>query len=336
LATQLGVEQQPEEEPEPTVGEGEAVTYQTLQPIFAQKCAQCHGDSPTKGLRVTDYDSLLTGSDNGPVIARGSPDESRIVEVLTQGHFAKLTSDEMALLTQWIADGAPEGAPEEPARAPATYETVQPILVRTCGGCHSGDAPPKGLRVTDYESLLLGAEDGAVIVPGSPDDSRIIQVLTQGHFAKLTDEEMALLTQWIADGAPLDESQAAPEATPTETPEETTGEAVTYQTLQPVFQQTCGMCHSGDIPPKGLHLTDYAGIMAGSEDGPVIARGSPEDSLIIQVLTQGHFATLTDEQMALLTQWIADGAPEGEPAAPAEEPTPTPTEKPAPTPEDEE
>lgn len=90
--------------------------------------------------------------------------------------------------------------------------------------------------------------------------------------------------------------------------EEFTGDP-TYAVLQPLFEQQCGACH-GPIPSKDLRLTDYARLMAGGSDGPVVVPGSPTDSLMIQVLTKGHFARLTKHQMELLTQWIANGAPE--------------------------
>jgi mono/diheme cytochrome c family protein len=146
---------------------------------------------------------------------------------------------------------------------------------------------------------------------------------------------MALLRQWISDGAPEGEPAAAPEATPEPTASEAeatpvpavSGEAVTYATLQPIFEQTCGQCH-GATPTKGLRLITYEGIMTGSQDGPVIVPGDPDGSKIIAILTGGHFAKLTDEQMAMLRQWISDGAPEGEPEA-----TTVPTEE-APTPEE--
>jgi mono/diheme cytochrome c family protein len=127
LAIELGVEQEPEEEQPPTFAEGELVTYQALQPILEQTCGQCHGATPSKGLRVIDYESLMAGSENGPVIVPGSPDESRIIEVLTGGHFAQLSDDQLALLRQWIADGAPEGeTAAEPEIKPTSEEAPLP------------------------------------------------------------------------------------------------------------------------------------------------------------------------------------------------------------------
>ncbi|MEW6578967.1 MAG: hypothetical protein AB1435_07205, partial [Chloroflexota bacterium] len=67
-------------------------------------------------------------------------------------------------------------------------------------------------------------------------------------------------------------------------------------------------------------VTDYESLLAGGESGPVIVPGSPDESLILTVLKGGHFARLSDEQMALLEAWIAAGAPPGEASAPVEEP----------------
>ncbi len=107
LSTLLGIYQYT---PEPLLEDftGDP-TYKVLQPMFVQVCGGCHGPVPTKGLRLTDYASALKGSENGAVIVPGSPDQSRIIAVLSEGHFASLTNHQMELLTQWISNGAPEG-----------------------------------------------------------------------------------------------------------------------------------------------------------------------------------------------------------------------------------
>jgi hypothetical protein len=61
---------------------------------------------------------------------------------------------------------------------------------------------------------------------------------------------------------------------------------------------------------KGLRLIDYAGIMAGSEDGPVVIPGNPDESLIVIVQSGEHFGHLDQAQLELVKQWIAEGAPE--------------------------
>ncbi len=105
-------------------------------------------------------------------------------------------------------------------------------------------------------------------------------------------------------------AQLPPEPTPTPIPE---GEEITFQSaIGPMLENKCGACHNTASPLKGLDLTTYEGISSGSEDGPVIVTGDPENSLIIIIQTseEPHFAQLTPEEIALLEQWIVDGAPE--------------------------
>ena len=108
LATMLGIYHV---EPEPLLVDFEGVpTYQILQPLFTQQCGACHGPNPSKGLRLTDYESLMAGGESGLVVVPGAPDESKMLQALESGHFARLADHQMALLRQWIADGAPAEA----------------------------------------------------------------------------------------------------------------------------------------------------------------------------------------------------------------------------------
>ena len=213
LAVELGMLLgEPEETPVAGLAADQPVTYQTLQPILESRCGSCHGSAPSAGLRLTDYESLMEGSRDGPVVVPNEPDESVIVQVLNEGHFARLNDEEMALLRQWIATGAQPGEAE--AAGPITYQTLQPAFESLCGDCHSGSSPSAGLRVTDYESLMEGGRDGPVILPNQPEESLIVQVLSEGHFARFSDEQMVQLREWIAAGAPEGDGEGGAEAAP--------------------------------------------------------------------------------------------------------------------------
>ena len=77
-----------------------------IGPLLTERCGVCHGSSA--GLAVTDYASLLAGSDSGPVIVAGESDASRIVQVQQETHYAQLSETELNLLIEWINAGAPE------------------------------------------------------------------------------------------------------------------------------------------------------------------------------------------------------------------------------------
>jgi hypothetical protein len=106
LATILGI-YQVESPPLLEDFEGDP-TYGILQPLFMQECGACHGPIPSNGLRVTDYASLIAGSDAGPVVVAGEPGQSRMLDVLSDGHFAQLTPHQLELLERWVALGVPE------------------------------------------------------------------------------------------------------------------------------------------------------------------------------------------------------------------------------------
>lgn len=94
--------------------------------------------------------------------------------------------------------------PEITEDSPLNYEsTIGNILNMRCGSCHGVDGL-QGFNLTTYESLMEGGISGAVIIPGDPDNSLMIQnqsgVLP--HFAQLTPEELKLMVDWILVGAP--------------------------------------------------------------------------------------------------------------------------------------
>ena len=59
------------------------------------------------------------------------------------------------------------------------YRSIRPILQRTCSGCHFGGKKEGGLIVTSVASLLQGGDAGASIIVGKPDESVLIQNVTE-------------------------------------------------------------------------------------------------------------------------------------------------------------
>lgn len=86
-------------------------------------------------------------------------------------------------------------------------EKVLPLLESRCFECHGPNSQAKGdLKLSSRASILTGGESGAAIVPGKPDESLLIQAVRYEGFempprSRMPDEEIAILSQWIADGA---------------------------------------------------------------------------------------------------------------------------------------
>jgi predicted small secreted protein len=80
----------------------------------------------------------------------------------------------------------------------------------------------------------------------------------------------------------------------------------------PVFQSRCINCHGGEKTEKGLNMTSYDKLMAGSEKGPVVIAGDPVNSKLIQMIQQGKMPKrgpkLLPDQLQILTDWVKAGA----------------------------
>src|SRR5262249_39600760 len=54
-----------------------------VRPVLAENCYSCHGPKRQQaGLRLDSRPVLLKGSDNGPVLVPGQPDQSLLVRAL--------------------------------------------------------------------------------------------------------------------------------------------------------------------------------------------------------------------------------------------------------------
>ncbi len=95
-----------------------------------------------------------------------------------------------------------------------------------------------------------------------------------------------------------------------------TGTTVSFACeLLPYYLTMCNMCHSGESPELGLNLMSYEGVMKGSNNGPVVIPGDPDNSTIVQVtrLPTNHpenvgAITFDEEIAAKQRAWILEGA----------------------------
>ena len=82
----------------------------TIGPMLQQECGACHDEGGIQGLDVTEYTSILKGGVSGPVLIIGDANSSLIIQRQTGtiAHFSQLNPAELALVIDWINDGAPE------------------------------------------------------------------------------------------------------------------------------------------------------------------------------------------------------------------------------------
>ena len=83
---------------------------------------------------------------------------------------------------------------------------ISPIFTASCVKCHGGERVNRGLDLTSYDSAMKGSVRGAVILPGDPDNSTLVQLVVNGKMpkqgAKLSQSQIDLIKAWISQGAP--------------------------------------------------------------------------------------------------------------------------------------
>src|SRR5947209_7784678 len=106
------------------------------------------------------------------------------------------------------------GSAQTPAAKPVSFiNDVAPILKENCFACHDAKKRKGKLDMSTYESLRKGGSKEDPIVPGKPDDSLLIDLLTSKDRLRMPPREsgdplppdrIAVIARWIAEGARLD------------------------------------------------------------------------------------------------------------------------------------
>lgn len=110
--------------------------------------------------------------------------------------------------------------------------------------------------------------------------------------------------------------------------------AADFAAVAELFGRHCVVCHSGAQAVLGLRLDSYAGVMAGSQRGPVVRPGDPAGSELLRRLrgdSQPRMPLtgppyLTEAEVMTVSSWVAGGAHDGGApvVAPARPPLPPP------------
>jgi hypothetical protein len=93
------------------------------------------------------------------------------------------------------------------------------LLVAHCIRCHGEAKQEAGLNLASREGILAGGDSGAVIVPGKPAESLLLEALRYESLempptGRLDDAVIAGIEQWVAAGAPWPEGTVLAPANP--------------------------------------------------------------------------------------------------------------------------
>jgi mono/diheme cytochrome c family protein len=185
-------------------------------PVFRAKCLGCHSaKARSGGLSLESVDDVLRGGKSGGAIVAGKPSDSLLLSMVATGKMpmggGRLTDAEIGAVRTWIE--------REDRKAPVAERDVTAILAAKCWVCHGRREKMGGLDLRTHDSILRGGKTGAAVVAGRPEESLLVKRIAaqempppklqeQYSVRGLTDDELAKVRQWIADGAQPDAERA--------------------------------------------------------------------------------------------------------------------------------
>ncbi len=201
-----------------------------ILPILQNSCAKCHGEDKQKDdLRLDTFAYVMKGSEHGAVVVAEDLIGSSLFQRITlpaddddimppkDGPLAK---NEIALIKNWIANGAKPEAEVAPAPvaekkakpegSSVFVEYVLPILESACVDCHGPDKQKAGLRLDTIAAVLKGSKEGSIVKAGNPGESSLYGRITlpadhddimppKGD--PLSKAQTDLIKLWIVSGA---------------------------------------------------------------------------------------------------------------------------------------
>ena len=112
-----------------------------IRPVLSEQCYKCHGPEKQKAaLRVDSRAALLKGTDDGPVVVPGKPEDSSFIKSIRHegdskmpAKADKLPDAQIEAFTQWVRMGMPwpdDGGPAKPSpqqAAAASLWSLKPV-----------------------------------------------------------------------------------------------------------------------------------------------------------------------------------------------------------------
>ena len=145
----------------------------------------------------------------------------------------------IALFTTLLAGAA---SAQSPGAAEFFETKIRPVLAQHCFKCHSSELQIAGLNLSTAAGLLKGGESGPVVIPGEPENSRLVAVVSYQEklkmppTGKLPDEQIADLRSWVKMGASWPDSEAVATPAPASKPAGFTKEQREFWSFQPVAE----------------------------------------------------------------------------------------------------
>ena len=186
----------------------------TIAPLLNSYCgsSSCHdANNPEEGISVASYNAIM--NENG-FVHPGNASQSELIEVLFEpmsedDHMPpsdepQLTSDQIALITTWINQGALNNsctADCDTAMVPTFSGFVSPLITAACVGCHDNSNPDGDLTLLTYDQIATIALDGSLMSSLTGSNGYTIM---PDNTTGIPQCQIDLIQEWIDAGAQND------------------------------------------------------------------------------------------------------------------------------------
>ena len=204
---------------EPASSTAEESFQAEILPIFRDHCLRCHGaELRMKDLDLSRLESVLNGSESGPVVVAGKAGESKLYQLIESGVMPPdreggIPEEQRKIIRAWIETSLASGRAGETVVRGLNQHDVIPIMLRHCTTCHGLRRQGNDLDLRTKTSMVRGGKSGPALIPGKPEESLIVEKIRSGEMppkkrlfevgvTPVSDADLEKLQQWILQGAP--------------------------------------------------------------------------------------------------------------------------------------
>ena len=156
----------------------------SVRPVLSEHCYKCHGPEKQKAaLRLDSRDAVMKGTDDGPIVVSGKPDESSLIKSIRHQGDSKMPEKEdklpdaqIAALSEWVKLGLPWPENDKPATPNAREEAAkkhwafQPVRDPAVPAV----ADEKKWAKSELDRFILAKLEPAGLAPSPPADPRTL------------------------------------------------------------------------------------------------------------------------------------------------------------------
>jgi mono/diheme cytochrome c family protein/predicted Ser/Thr protein kinase len=286
-------------------------------------CLKCLEKSPARRYpsALALADDLRRFQDGQPVTARHVGPVRRAWKWIRRHPLAMAWGTTAALVASiavFLVAGPYQAQREARRKAEEQAPRAREILLRNCFACHgeNPDKVEKNLHILQHQDLIDSRR--RIVVPGSPQNSRLMQRIADGsmppeeeevRLPRLSEEDLTVLQEWIQGGAPPFPAADLELPASTEAPSASAAQA------KAIFHKRCYECHKYDVAKGGIKILHHRLLVSTRK---VVIPGRPEDSELFQLVTTKDSETrmppppkrrLSPHEVEAIRQWIVEGAP---------------------------